>query len=150
MVTLQAQLAFLKEQAAHCIMNGTAANPNLEKFYGGNGGGGGGGGEIRSFSQDVQSWWQSSQNQSAAAQPQFDANFHSSVESAAYFAGAAAAMNGNPNPCAKENSSFGEENNHSFGSFDSGEMQSSNERQWPYQDDADDLQSVAFRYIHHS
>lgn len=127
-MTLQAQLASLKEQAAHCIMNSsTAQNPNHEKFYGGGGGGGGGG--------DLQSWWQSSQNQTAALPPQFEANFHSNVENAAYFAGAAAVMN-------KENSSFG--------SFDSGEMQSSNERQWPFQDDADDLQSVAFRYIHHS
>lgn len=127
-MTLQAQLASLKEQAAHCIMNSSsstiaAPNPNHEKFYGGGGGG------------DVQSWWQSSQ---------FDANFHSNVENAAYFAGATT-MNVNN----KENSSFGEENR-SFGSFDSGEMQSSNERQWPFQDDADDLQSVAFRYIHHS
>ncbi|KAL1546582.1 LOB domain-containing protein 29 [Salvia divinorum] len=98
-VNLQAQLASLKEQAAHSIT--TAANPNG----------------------DVQSWWQSSQNQ-----PQLDADFHG------YFGGGAEI---NPNTSSL--------NNQSFGSFDSGEMQSE-ERQWPFQDD---LESVAFRYIHH-
>ncbi|XP_057798062.1 LOB domain-containing protein 29-like [Salvia miltiorrhiza] len=133
-VNLQAQLASLKEQAAHYIISSsnTAASPNDEKLYGG------GGGRC-----DVQSWWQ---NQSTI--PQFDANFHSNVENVAYFAGGAAMNIPNPSSVKYENSGFVEENNQSFGSFDSGEMQS-DERQWPFQDDADDLQSVAFRYIHH-
>ncbi|KAH6766737.1 lateral organ boundaries-domain 29 [Perilla frutescens var. hirtella] len=138
-VNLQAQLASLKEQAAHCIINSStaaaAANPNDQKF---NGGGRGG----HSFSEDhVQSWLQSSQNQSSM--PQFDVNFFSNVQNESYYADM------NPNPSVKyENSGFLEEN-HSFGSFDSIEMES-NERQWTFQDEADDLQSVAFRYIQHS
>ncbi|KAL1539679.1 LOB domain-containing protein 29, variant 2 [Salvia divinorum] len=99
-VNLQAQLASLKEQAAHSIISTstTAANPN-GKFY-----------------PDLsQSWRQSSENQGTMG----------------YLGG--------------EDSGFVEENNHSFESFDSGEMQSE-ERQWPFQDD---LQSVAFRYIRH-
>ncbi|XP_047937896.1 LOB domain-containing protein 29-like [Salvia hispanica] len=95
-VNLQAQLASLKEQAAHSIA--TAANPNA----------------------DLQSWYQN--------QPQLGSDFHG------YFGGGAEI---NPN------ASSG--NNQSFGSFDSGEMESE-ERQWPFQDD---LESVAFRYIHH-
>ncbi|KAL2535759.1 LOB domain-containing protein 29-like [Forsythia ovata] len=47
-----------------------------------------------------------------------------------------------------ENSALLEENT-SFGSMDSLEMQS-NDREWPFQDDGDDLQSVTFRYIQHS
>lgn len=132
-------MASLKEQAAHCIINSTtiAANPNDHKFYGG--GGGGGGGDSHSFSQDVQSWLQSSQN------PQFEANLN--MENVSYYAGGGMNLH-NPN-VKYENSSFVEEN-HSFGSFDSLEMQSNEEGQWPFQDDADDLQSVAFRYIQHS
>lgn len=120
-------MASLKEQAAHCFINSstTAANPNDHKFYGG----GGGGGDSHSFSQDVQSWLQN---------PQFeDGNLNMSYNYG---------MNlHNPN-VKYENSSFVEENQ----SFDSLEMQSNDEGQWPFQDDADDLQSVAFRYIQHS
>ncbi|KAI3449748.1 hypothetical protein Pfo_006413 [Paulownia fortunei] len=134
-VNLQAQLASLKEQAAQCIINSSnsTANPNVQKFYG----------ESNSFPQDVQTWWQSFQNQSTM--PQFDANFDNNIENMPYYA--TGTMNLNPS-VKYENSCFPEENT-SFGSMDSLEMQS-NDRQWPFQDDADDLQSVAFRYIQHS
>ncbi|KAL0383596.1 UNVERIFIED_CONTAM: LOB domain-containing protein CRL1 [Sesamum calycinum] len=66
-VNLQAQLASLKEQAAQCLINNSniTANPNDQKFYGGS---------HSNFSQDVQSWWNSFQNQ--GTMPQFDANFN--------------------------------------------------------------------------
>lgn len=134
-VNLQAQLVSLKEQAAQCIINSsnTTANPNDHKFYG----------ESHSFPQDVQSWWQSFQNQ--GTMPQFGANFHN-IENMPFYA--SGSMNLMSPPVKYENSCFPEENT-SFGSMDSLEMQS-NDRQWPFQDDADDLQSVAFRYIQHS
>ncbi|KAI3460948.1 hypothetical protein Pfo_017611 [Paulownia fortunei] len=132
-VNLQAQLASLKEQAAQCIVNSSnSANPNDKKFYG----------ESHSFPQDVQSWWQSFQNQ--VKMPQFDANLNN-IESMPYYASGTMTMN----PSVKyKNSGFPEENT-SFGSLDSLEVQSNN-MQWPFQDDAEDLQSVAFRYIQHS
>ncbi|KAL0459427.1 UNVERIFIED_CONTAM: LOB domain-containing protein 29 [Sesamum latifolium] len=136
-VNLQAQLASLKEQAAQCLINNSniTANPNDQKFYGAT---------HSNFSQDVQSWWNSFQNQ--GTMPQFDANFSNNninVENMAYYA--SGTMNPNDPSMKYENSGFPEENT-SFGSMDSLEMQS-NERQWPFQDDADDLQSVPFRYI---
>ncbi|KAK4407205.1 LOB domain-containing protein 29 [Sesamum angolense] len=136
-VNLQAQLASLKEQAAQCLINNSniTANPNDQKFYGGS---------HSNFSQDVQSWWNSFQNQ--GTMPQFDANFNNNninIENMTYYA--SGTMNPNDPSMKYENSGFPEENT-SFGSMDSLEMQS-NERQWPFQDDADDLQSVPFRYI---
>ncbi|XP_075498882.1 LOB domain-containing protein 29-like [Primulina tabacum] len=135
-VNLQAQLASLKEQAAQRITNSSSANPNSQKLYG----------ETHSFPQDIQTWWQSHQNQGNNI-PQYDANFISNnVESnTGYY------TNGgmNLNPSVKfENSGFREEST-SFGSTDSLDHMRSNNRQWPFQDDSDDLQSLAFRYIQH-
>ncbi|KAK6164522.1 hypothetical protein DH2020_001386 [Rehmannia glutinosa] len=140
-VNLQAQLASLKElQAAQITItnsnNNTTANPNLQnqKFYGETTT------QYSNFPQDVQSWWQSIQNQ-GTIMPQFDPNF----ENMPYCA--SGAMNIEMmNPSLKyENSCNFPEENTTFGSMDS------NERQWPFQDDADihDLQSMAFRYIQH-
>ncbi|CAI9785723.1 unnamed protein product [Fraxinus pennsylvanica] len=135
-VNLQAQLAFLKEQAAQSILNSSKnVHPN-EKFFSG----------TNSFSQDVKSWFQSSQNQGLL--PQFYANSSSTNirEMASYYENST--MN-DLNPLGNnENSAFLEENT-SFGSMDSLELQS-NDREWPFQDDGDDLQSVTFRYVQHS
>ncbi|XP_073026978.1 LOB domain-containing protein 29-like [Primulina eburnea] len=135
-VNLQAQLASLREQAAQCIINSSnSANPNDQKFYNGS----------HSCPQDVQSWWLSFQNQGTI--PQFDANFHQSIENINHACYGNGSMN--PNPSVKyENSGLPEENS-SFNSMDSFDHQmQSNNRQWPFQDE-DDLQSVAFGYIQH-
>lgn len=148
-VNLQAQLACLKEQAAQSILsNRTAANPNPNpnhhdhKFQGES---------PYSLPQDVQSWWQSCQNQGTTTQ--FDASFESNNvnenSSMPYYSNGAMYPNNNPSVKYESSSCFPEENTSSFGSMDSLEMQS-NGRQWTYQDDADDLQSVAFRYMQHS
>lgn len=76
--------------------------------------------------------------------PQFGANFHDNNNNMpAHYSSSEDQMN-YVNPPLKNESS-------SFGSMDSLEMQSNQGKIWPFdQDDvADDLQSVAFRYIHH-
>ncbi|KAF5936715.1 hypothetical protein HYC85_024221 [Camellia sinensis] len=137
-VNLQAQLASLKEQAARSFLNGsTSANPS---------------GKFSSFPQDVQSWFQS---ENSSMMPQLDPNMASNFGNniSNYENGL---MNPNPNMGNYENPIIPEENA-SFASFqeasqshsiDSFEMKA-NSRQWPFQDDADELQSVAFGYIQH-
>ncbi|KAL2510793.1 LOB domain-containing protein 29 [Abeliophyllum distichum] len=136
-VNLQAQLAFLKEQAAQSILNSSKnGNPN-EKFYCG----------TNSFSQDVKSWFQSSQNPGLL--PKFDTTNSSSSNNIGEMSYYQNCTMNDLNPLGNyENSALLEENT-SFGSMDSLEMQS-NDREWPFQDDGDDLQSVTFRYIQHS
>ena len=125
-MNLQAQLASLKEQAAQCIINSyNTLNPNGDNHY-------------PNFPQDVQSWWQSFQSQ-GTIMPQFEANLDNNLENIPYYS-QYGAMNLNPSHVKYE------ENRTSFGSMDSLEMQP-NERQWGFQEDADDLQSLAFRYI---
>ncbi|KAK4366061.1 hypothetical protein RND71_013941 [Anisodus tanguticus] len=147
-VNLQAQLASLKEQAAQNLQSGSNyANPNYDKF------------------QDLQSWFHQSENPSTM--PQFD---HSSMTSNNnigsttqyygsennYYMTSNNYHMGNYNDninlvVPKENMSSFEEGYCSVDSFD---MQTdhhhNNSRQWTFQDDADDLQSVAFRYLQHS
>ncbi|XP_073138346.1 LOB domain-containing protein 14-like [Henckelia pumila] len=141
-VNLQAQLASLREQAAQCIINSSnPTNPNDQKLYNGS-------------PQDVQSWFPSFQNQGTVLPSQFDScNFHQNIDN--IYNQAACYGNGsmmNLNPCVKyENPGLPEENSsfNSMDSLDHDQMQCSNNRQWPFQDD-DDLQSVAFRsYIQH-
>ncbi|KZV32984.1 LOB domain-containing protein [Dorcoceras hygrometricum] len=131
-VNLQAQLASLKEQAAQCIIS-SSANPNSQKLYS----------ESHSFPQDVQTWWQSHQNQGSNI-PQFDVNCISNNidNNTGYCTNGAM----NPNPSMKyENSGFPDESK-SFGSSDSLDHMQSSNSQWHFQDD---LQSMAFRYIEH-
>ncbi|GER24908.1 LOB domain-containing protein [Striga asiatica] len=142
-VNLQAQLASLKEQASPSI--NTNANPNNDtKFYG----------ENQNFPDHgyVQNWLQ---NQGMTL-PQFGSNyFENNVGPNGPYYSDRPNMDcdPNPNPFLKyESSSCFPEDNASFGSMDSLEMQYSNEhqsRQWPFRDDSDDLQSVAFGYINH-
>ncbi|XP_022872991.1 LOB domain-containing protein 29-like [Olea europaea var. sylvestris] len=135
-VDLQAQLASLRGQAAQSILNSSKnGNPN-EKFYCG----------TNSFSRDVKSWFQSSQNQGLV--PQLDVNSSSTNirEMASCYENCT--VNDLNRVGNYENSALVEENT-SFGSMDSLEMQS-NETEWPFQDDGDDLQSVTFRYVQHS
>ncbi|GFQ08716.1 LOB domain-containing protein 29 [Phtheirospermum japonicum] len=121
---LQAQLASFKEQAAaQGIINSsnTTENPNNH-------------GESDFFPQDVQSNW----FQSQVTNPQlFDANLINNAENMHSFANYGTVNNPNPNPVKYEKSGFQEEI-------------TSMESQWQFQDDSDDLQSVAFRYIRRS
>ncbi|KAA8543350.1 hypothetical protein F0562_021155 [Nyssa sinensis] len=139
-VNLQAQLAYLKEIAAQSFPNGpSSANPN-DRFNG----------KSTSYPQHhPQSWFQS---ENSNMMPQFNPNLNSNGETMPYY------VNGMINPSSMENyansvipeeivsfSSF-EEASHSM---DSLELQT-NGTQWTFQDDTDELQSVAFGYIQHS
>lgn len=146
-VNLQAQLASLKEQAAHQnLQNGSNyANPNYEKF------------------QDVQSWFHQSENPSTM--PQFD---HSSLTSNNInnIGSSSAPYYGSENNyimTSNNNYQMGNYENINMSNFEEGscsadssfDMQADhhqhNNRQWTFQDEyADDLQSVAFRYLQHS
>ncbi|XP_075491212.1 LOB domain-containing protein 29-like [Primulina tabacum] len=77
--------------------------------------------ESHSFPQDIQTWWQCHQNLGGTNITQHDANFISNnIESNTdYYANGAMNLN------------------------------QSNNRKWPCQDDSDDFQSMAFRYIQH-
>ncbi|KAF3617460.1 LOB domain-containing protein 20 [Capsicum annuum] len=148
-VNLQAQLASLKEQAAaQNLQNGSNyANPNYDKF------------------QDVQSWFHQSENPSTM--PQFD---HSSLTSNNNI-GSSTQYYGSENNYIMTSSNYHMGNNYeninlvipkeNMSSFEEGgscsvdssfDMQKDhyNNRQWTFQDDADDLQSVAFRYLQHT
>ncbi|XP_059318718.1 LOB domain-containing protein 29-like [Lycium ferocissimum] len=143
-VNLQAQLASLKEQAAQNLQNGSNyANPNCDQF------------------QDLQSWFYQSENPSNM--PQFD---HSSltsnnnIGSTPYHGSESYNMTSNNYHMGnydntnlvvpKGNMSSFEEGSCSADSFDMQTDHHHNNGQWTYQDDADDLQSVAFRYLQHS
>ncbi|XAR61123.1 hypothetical protein NMG60_11034740 [Bertholletia excelsa] len=140
-VNLQAQLASLKELASQGFLGGTTrANPN-ERFCP----------KLPCYAQDVQSWFQPG---NSSTMPQLDPSSASNFENISY------SENGlliNPNFMGNyenpiitgENASFVsssfEEASHSMDSFES----HANARQWPLQDDADELKSVAFGYIYH-
>ncbi|XP_051118874.1 LOB domain-containing protein 29-like [Andrographis paniculata] len=128
-VNLQAQLACLREQA---IMNngnvnlGAMQNPNPNpdpKIFCSN----------SNFPQDFQNWFQNFQNQGSMMPPQSSNGnndyYNERFENLPYFGSSSESM---------ENTSIDSQ---------------SNDREWntttSFQDDADDLQSVAFRYIHH-
>lgn len=130
-MNLQAQLASLKEQATHCIINNssnTSANPNDQKFDG----------ESPSSSpHDLQSWWHSLQNQ--MVMPQSDAILSNSANNPYYSSGSMTMS-----PCVKhENPVFA-----SYGSMDTVEDGLCNKQLWPFQDGGDELQSVAFGHLH--
>ncbi|XP_057964835.1 LOB domain-containing protein 29-like [Malania oleifera] len=136
-VNLQAQLASLKEQAAQSFVNSpAAANPN-ERLCG----------KPPSYPQDVQSWFQL-ENMNTI--PQFNPNFCTS-QMMQY------CENGflDPNSMGNYENSIMAEQNVPFASFKeistptvSLDAQMKNEK-WAYQDDTDDLQSVAFGYARH-
>ena len=138
-VNLQAQLASLKEQAAQSLLNGSSAGNLNEKFYG----------KLPSYQQDFQSWFQL---ENLDTVPQFDPNLSGNSETMPY------SQTGFVDPSLMENykNSMFPEENISLASFEepshpmtSLEMQG-NSRKWAYQDDADELRSVAFGYIRHS
>lgn len=130
-VSLQAQLACLKEQAAQCLNNNmSTTNPN-EKFLSYN---------SSYCPNDVQSWFHS---ENSNTNPQFDPYYgKGSIENNNNF------------------QYFGENNNIMMSSSSNSDQEQMMEcfveretekEQWGLADDdeMDDLQSVAFRYIHH-
>lgn len=138
-VNLQAQLASLKEQAAHQnLQNGSNyASPNYEKF------------------QDLQSWFHQSEN-SNTNMPQFDSSLTSNnIGSTPYYGSHENMTSTNYHMGSYENMMLPKENMSSFEegscSIDSYDMQTDHHNsRWTFQDDGDDLQSVAFRYLQHS
>ncbi|KAG8370775.1 hypothetical protein BUALT_Bualt13G0018600 [Buddleja alternifolia] len=127
-VNLQAQLASLKEQATQCIINNSnsTTNPNHSRFHCES---------SNSFAVDSLSRWHSFQNQGKISQS--DENLENIGNDPYYTASK------------YENYRFPEENT-SFGSINSLETQSNDKQWYSFQDDADELRSVAFRYIQHS
>ncbi|KAH6797917.1 lateral organ boundaries-domain 29 [Perilla frutescens var. hirtella] len=132
-VNLQAQLASLKEQVAQNIINSSnnTANPNDHKFDG----------ESHFPPHDLQGWWHSLQNQ--VAMPQFDAILNNSANNPYCSSGG---MDLSPR-VKHENPVFGEQNP-SYGSMGSVEDDQPCNKQWPFQDVGDELQSVAFGHLH--
>ncbi|CAN4093547.1 unnamed protein product [Withania somnifera] len=145
-VNLQAQLASLKEQAsAQNLQNcSNYANPSYEKF------------------QDLQSWFHQYEN--LGTMPRFDYSSMTSnnnIGSTTPYYGSENNYIMTSNYCHMENyedinlvvpkenmSSFEDGSCSVDSSFD---MQTDyRNRQWTFQDDADELQSVAFRYLQHS
>ncbi|CDP03725.1 unnamed protein product [Coffea canephora] len=140
-VNLQAQLAFLREQAAQCLANGysnTAANPNEIKSEG----------KCLSYSPDVQSWFQP---ENSGTIPHFDSNFVPKNGEMSHFQRGIMSQTSlgsyeYPVNLPGENISTGSQ---SMDSLD--HMQTPEDEQWGFPDhDMEDLQSVAFRYIQHS
>ncbi|GFZ13550.1 lateral organ boundaries-domain 29 [Actinidia rufa] len=127
-VNLQAQLASLKEQAARTF----SANPS-ERFNG----------KFPNPPQDVQSWFPC---ENSSRMPQLDQNIlFGNFGNNPYFENGL--MNPNSFPIKpEENASFSgfEEASQSMDSID---LQTNG--QWPFQDDANELPSMAFGYIQH-
>ncbi|GAA0164292.1 hypothetical protein Leryth_005481 [Lithospermum erythrorhizon] len=150
-VSLQAQLARLKEQAAgQTYLSGAnySTNPRVEKPYE----------KTIHYPQDVQNWINSSTQDNCSSQvPQFD-HYNSSTY---YGAGNMNHYNNNQlgnNNYGNSSCFIPEENNlSSFSSYEegSGSMDSldmtTNERQWGVQKDMDNnLHTMALRYFQHS
>ncbi|KAA8550774.1 hypothetical protein F0562_002458 [Nyssa sinensis] len=142
-VNLQAQLSSVKELAAQSFSNGSSSANLNERFNG----------KFPSYPQDhhhPQSWfWSEYSNM----MHQFNQNRTSNAESMPYY------ENGQMDPnCMKNyaNSVIPDEENVSFSSLDEASHSMDyfdwqrNNRQWPFQDDTDDLQSVAFGYVQNS
>ncbi|CAI9107671.1 OLC1v1007084C1 [Oldenlandia corymbosa var. corymbosa] len=141
-VSLQAQLAFLKEQAAgQSFGNGysSSGNPN-EKSQGK---------YMPNLSQDLQSWFQ--QGNCGNNFSRFDSNnlSHNYNQSGSM---SQSSMSNCQNYSAFQGDNISSANyEEGSQSMDSFEIQTREEHQWgAYPDDnMEDLQSVAFRYIHH-
>ncbi|KDP26558.1 hypothetical protein JCGZ_17716 [Jatropha curcas] len=123
-MTLQAQLACLKEQAAQTVLNGSAtANPNN--------------------AQDLQSWFQSENSSNMLPQLINPSSFNGSTTQYC--------ENGLVDPFSMGNYGNSSTTSTSFDSFEEASsfdnmQKTENYRQWSYQD-SDDLRSVAFGYI---
>lgn len=121
MVNLQAQLAYLREQAAQSCLNVSATeNPNEEFF-----------GKPTVFPQDLQNWLQMENSNTG---PQFLANLSSYPSTTQYYGNSTSLMD--PNPIGNyENSSI------SFSSFDEScnSVSFDMQRQWAFHE-VDDLQ----------
>ncbi|KAL3517675.1 hypothetical protein ACH5RR_020264 [Cinchona calisaya] len=143
-VNLQAQLAFLKEQAAQCLVNGYSTNTAVSANPS----------DIKS-EQDVQIWFQ---QENSVTMPHFDSNFVakngeilSQFQKCVIMSPQNSMENYYENPVVfpGENNSSGSQ---TMDSSSIDHMQTHEEEQWGFTENHDmqDLQSVAFRYIQHS
>ncbi|KAI3760161.1 hypothetical protein L1987_50552 [Smallanthus sonchifolius] len=132
-VSLQSQLAYLKAQAAQSVLNGSNY-PNNDHRHNG---------RLPSYTpqQDIQTWFQ--QDNSSINTPQFDQKY-SSINNMNDIM-----INFNSMGENYENSFLKEEG--SFSSFQQGSSYSidSLDKEWAFQENTEDLHSVAFGYIHH-
>lgn len=147
-VTLQAQLATLKQQAAQSLLNGslsstTHQNPS-EKIYGKQ--------ASSNYPQDVQSWLQSEYPHMV---PPFDPNLNCTAESSTPNYGDHHQSGLFVNNRSHISMAQGDNQDASLASFEgsSSHISSSiaslefeNNSKWLYHDDANDLHSVAFGY----
>lgn len=140
MVNLQAQLAYLKEQAAQSYLNGSATeNPN-EKYFGK---------PSASFPHDLQGWFQMGNSNIG---PQFLPDlFNNSSATQHCVSGSFSTTFMDPNPMGNYENSGTLEESLSFSGFDdttsnsmSYDMQPNN-KQWGFHE-VDDLQSMAFGF----
>ncbi|XP_071738183.1 LOB domain-containing protein 14 [Rutidosis leptorrhynchoides] len=132
-VSLQSQLACLKEQAAQSLQNSTNClqNGRIIPCY--------------TPQQDIHNWFQQSEN----SLPEFDQNSSTTNN-------VNEIMNFNSMGERYENSYLKEEDG-SFSSFQEGsnysidslDMQINHNKEWDFQENTEDLNSVAFGYIHH-
>lgn len=145
MVNLQAQLAYLKEQAAQTCLNPSAnENPNEKST-------------TAFLPQDLQGWFQQMENSNhQLGQDQFLpsnnnlSNISSSATTQCYGNNTTTLMDLNPVGNNYENSGMFMEESSSFSSFNeessnSYDMQTINRRTWAF-DQVEDLHSVAFGY----
>ncbi|XP_009354925.1 LOB domain-containing protein 29-like [Pyrus x bretschneideri] len=141
-VSLQAQLDSLKDQAAQSFLKGSAvANPN-EKFYG----------KAPSHT-EVHSWFHELESSSNSF-PQFNSNHTNDAGTTSYYENGMMNSNNSVNGSHENSVNIPDENVSSYGSFEEGtshsmssfDVQTNYNKQWGFHD-ANELQSVAFSYI---
>lgn len=139
MVNLQAQLAYLKEQAAQSFLNASVSeNPNEKLFEK----------SSAALPQDLQSWFQV---ENSNLGPEFLPNMCTNLSTQKHYGNNVLIEDLNPTGINYENSGAMEENS-SFSSFDESSNSYSmsydmhtNRRTWGFHE-VEDLHSVAFGY----
>ncbi|KVH94269.1 LOB domain-containing protein 29-like [Cynara cardunculus var. scolymus] len=145
-VSLQSQLASLREQAAQSLINGSSCSNYVANDHRPNG-------RLPSYTppQDIQSWLQESES-SCRNVPQYDQNSstNNNVGNMNEIMNFNSIKENNQNSLLKEEdgsfSSFQEGSSYSIESLD---MQMSYNKEWAFQENSEDLHSIAFGYIHH-
>ncbi|KAJ9564834.1 hypothetical protein OSB04_000800 [Centaurea solstitialis] len=149
-VSLQSQLASLREQAAQSLINGSSCS-NYAPFNDDHKPNG----RLPSYTppQDIQSWVQESETSSC---PQYDQQNSSTNNVGINMINET--MNFNSIKENYENYSLLKEEERSFSSFQEGSSYSndsldmqmmSHNKEWVFQENSEDLHSIAFGYIHH-
>ncbi|XP_054804386.1 LOB domain-containing protein 29-like [Prosopis cineraria] len=140
-VNLQAQLAYLREQAAQSFLNASSMeNPN-EKYCGK---------PITTFPHDLHGWFQTQNSDTSGHQFLPNMSNNSSLTTQHYGSSSSTPFL-NPNPIGNYENSGTLEDSISFSSFDEAASNSmsydsqANRKQWGFHE-VDDLQSVAFGF----